>query len=115
MVVRDTAAQRTPAQRLLEDLIGQRGLLPGEYTFFFVTGEGMFLPVGDPESIEESSGYVLDRDGAVFSFWLAWDATGKRPTLGEWTQVEAQPWWETVREYRDARRRMGLLAAEPVS
>jgi hypothetical protein len=44
----------------------------------------------------------------VHSFWLAWDAVQRRPALTAWEEVEPEASWETVREYRDARRRLGL-------
>jgi hypothetical protein len=108
MVTQEQTERRTPTRRLLEELIAERGLQADQYALFFVTGEGSYLPTGAPDSIEESSGYVLDRRGRVHSFWLAWDAVQRRPALTAWEEVEPEASWETVREYRDARRRLGL-------
>jgi hypothetical protein len=104
--------KRGTVQRVLLDaLIQQRGLKPGEYSLFFVTGEGEFLPGGAPEDpIEEVSGYVLSKQGRVFSFWLGWDPDKQEVTLTEWQEVLPEPHWLTSAEYRRARERLGLPA-----
>lgn len=108
MVTQEQTQRRTLARLLLEELIAERGLSPNQYGLFFVTGEGSYLPTNAPDRIEESSGYVLDRQGRVHSFWLAWDAERHRPAFTVWEEVEPEASWETVREYRDARQRLGL-------
>ncbi|MGH2459040.1 MAG: hypothetical protein ACRDIY_09265 [Chloroflexota bacterium] len=94
---------------LLHALIEERGLLPGHYTLFFVTGEGRYLP-STPE-IEETSGCVLDDRGRVFGFWLGWDPLARRPALTEWEEETPEPAWSSVAEYQRARQRLGLAPA----
>lgn len=90
-------------------LIGERGLLPGHPTLFFVTGEGQYLP--GASEIEETSGCVLDDRGRVFSFWLRRDPIAQRPALTEWGEEAPEPTWATVAEYQRARKRLGLVPA----
>lgn len=96
-----TRTDTQPALRLRQ-LVEGRGL--GRYAFFFVTGEGDEFPDGT----EESSGFVLNEDGRVFSFWLGWDAARGAPIFAEWEQVEAEAHWMRSAEYRRARERVGL-------
>jgi hypothetical protein len=97
---------------LLHGLIRQRGPRADEYTLFLVTGEGQYLPTSQPDDeVEETSGYVLDRQGRVFSFWFAWDDQAKAPALTEWEPVAPEPhWWQSA-EYRRARERLELPPA----
>lgn len=77
-----------------------------------MTGEGDFLPISTPDSpVEETSGYVVDKEGRVFSFWFGWDPNRQAPALVEWEPVEPEPDWTEEREYRDALHKLGLLAA----
>ena len=100
------------ARRLLDACIDARGLRPGEYTYFFVGGEGCFLPLGEPgDEVEESSGYVLDHEGRVYFFWFGWDPVGQTPALVEWEQHTPEPSWEHDPEYQRARERLHLLPA----
>lgn len=95
--------------KLLHGLIQHRGLKEGEYALFFVTGEGGGLPAGPRENrIEEASGYVLDRLGRVFSFWLGWDSDRREAALTEWREIPPEPLWSHDPEYRRARKRVGL-------
>jgi hypothetical protein len=91
-----------PQADTLHRLIAEQGL--GRHALFFVTGEGEEFPGG----IEESSGFVLDEQGRVFSFWLGWDRRNARPRLTEWEQAEPEPDWIDEPEYRRAREQVGL-------
>ena len=53
----------TREAQVLERLVSAR--IFGPHAFFFVSGEGTFFPNG----VEESSGFAIDRDGHVWSFW----------------------------------------------
>lgn len=98
-------AQRTA----LHTLVQKQGLPAGEYALFFVTGQGTFLPTGARgDRVEESSGYVLDKHGRVFSFWLGWDAVKQEAAMTEWREVQTEPHWADTIEYCTARRRVGL-------
>ena len=100
------------ARRLLDACVEAHGLRSGEYTYFFVSGEGRFLPISEPgDEVEESSGYVLDRAGRVFFFWFGWDPGRDEPALRRWRQVQPRPEWEHDPEYRRARERLHLLPA----
>jgi hypothetical protein len=100
----------TPDRRLLDSLVqAQHQLRSGDYAFFFTTGEGRYLPrpVMGAE-IEEASGYVVDRHGHVFFFWLGWDAQRETPALTIWKAVQPEPAWIDDSEYRQARAAVGL-------
>ncbi len=93
---------------LLDQLVQEQGhLAPGEYAYFFVTGEGRYLPPPH-EQEEESSGYVVDRHGRVFFWWLGWDPTSSTPRLTTWRATAAEPRWLESTEYQRARGRVGL-------
>jgi hypothetical protein len=97
------------ARALLDKLVQEKGLRAGDYAFFFVTGEGGYLPANAlGEALEELSGNVIDRDGRVFSFWLGWDPTQQRPALTRWEEERPEPHWAAVVEYRQARTLVGL-------
>jgi hypothetical protein len=85
----------------LDRLVRERGL--HRYAFFFVTGEGDYLPNGE----EEKSGHVLDDQGRIHSFWTGWDPSLKRVIFSEWEQVDAEPAWHDSDEYRRARAQVG--------
>ena len=87
---------------LLEQLVHARGV--GRHAFFFVSGEGITMPNG----VEEESGYVIDEQGRIFSFWLGWDAELGRTVFETWEQVQAEPHWCQEPEYRRARGVVGL-------
>jgi hypothetical protein len=88
--------------QILEQLVRDRRL--GRHAFFFVTGEGEFMPNG----IEDASGHVIGEDGRVYAFWLGWDDQRQAPAFTEWEEVEPEPAWSESREYRQARERAGL-------
>jgi hypothetical protein len=90
------------ATDVLEQLVQSKNV--GRHAFFFVSGEGTEMPNG----AEEESGYVLDEEGRIFSFWLGWDAQRGQPVLETWEQVQAEPHWHEEPEYRRAREVVGL-------
>jgi hypothetical protein len=103
---------RARQHQILHQLIQEHGLAEGEYALFFVTGEGQYLPISTPgDEVEETSGYVFDLLGRVFSFWLGWDAQAKAPALTEWELVEPETHWRRSAEFRRARERVGLSTA----
>jgi hypothetical protein len=105
-----SARQTNEQGRLLHRLIQGQGLTEGEYALFFVSDEGQSLPVGPTEGcVEEASGYVLDKTGRVFSFWLGWDPGLEEGAFTAWREVDPEPHWSTDPEYRRARKRVGLL------
>ncbi|HEY8741805.1 MAG TPA: hypothetical protein VIU62_01810 [Chloroflexota bacterium] len=109
MVRAEQAVPQTPAARVLDQLLQEKGLAPGAYTLFFVVGEGTFFTVpGIPVPLETASGYVLDQSGVVHSFWLEQDAARAKPALTEWETIEPEASWWEEEEYQDARRRLGL-------
>jgi hypothetical protein len=102
MAAHRAAPPGSQQENVLRVLLDQQRL--GRYAPFFVTGEGGFLPNG----LEETSGYVIDERGRVFSFWLGWDHDHGVPALTEWEQEEPEPHWSRSREYREARAAVGL-------
>ena len=108
MAAPELVEHRTPEMGLLEEIIAERGIRPGDYALFFTTGEGEYLPMNVPDPIEETSGYLVDRCGRVFAWWLGWDPDRRRPTLVDWEQVEPEPDWPELPEYVEARRRVGV-------
>jgi hypothetical protein len=81
---------------ILEQLVQAQNV--GRHAYFFVSGEGIEMPNG----AEEESGYVLDEQGHIFSFWLGWDARRGKPVLETWERVEMEPHWLDEPEYRQA-------------
>ena len=108
MAAPDLVTARTSEMRLLEETIAERGIHPGDYALFFTTGEGEYLPMDGPDPVEETSGYLVDRSGRVFAWWLGWDPARRRPTLVDWEQVEPGPDWSKAPEYLAACRRVGV-------
>jgi len=99
-------------QQVLHELIQAQGLPAGSYALFFVAGEGAALPISLPgDDVEERSGYVIDRDGRVFYFWLGWDAGARAVALTTWEEAAPEPSWATVPEYQRARHKLDLPAA----
>ena len=92
----------TEHELALRRLVEGQGLC--HYAFFFVTGEGNELPNG----LEETSGFVLNSDGTVYSFWTGWDASLGQATLAEWERVEPETDWIEEPEYCRARQAVGL-------
>lgn len=98
-------------REVLDNLLIKRGLEPGDYALFWVTGEGRYLPSEEWQDIEETSGFVVDREGRVFMFWLGWDSEEQCPRFVEWTETQPEPNWREDEEYREAREVLGLSAA----
>ncbi len=98
------------SDELLQRLLEARGLVPGDYALFFVTGEGRYFAAGPSgEQTEELSGCAVDRAGRIFSFWLGWDPETQSADLIEWERVsEPDPVWLQEAEYRHAREQVGL-------
>jgi hypothetical protein len=92
----------TREAQVLERLVRPR--VQGPHAFFFVSGEGTFFPNG----VEESSGYVIDRHGSVWSFWTGWDPDRGEVILTEWDYVIPEPSWLGDEEYQRARAAVGL-------
>lgn len=86
----------------LHALIAER--VPGRHAWFFVVPEGYALPDGTMAE----SGFAINEQGRVFSFWTGWDATRNAFTFESWEQVEPEPFWSESAEYRQARQAVGL-------
>ena len=86
----------------LREAIGARGLK--RFAFFGTCGEGRIYPNG----VEEASGYVLNGDGRVWSFWTGWDDAGQHVVIDEWTEESITPLLASGHEYERARRELGL-------
>ncbi|MBI3966866.1 MAG: hypothetical protein HY329_14635 [Chloroflexi bacterium] len=97
-------------RNVLAELVRRQAALePEDYATFFVSGEGRELPTSIlGPAIEESSGYLIDSRGRVYSFWIGWDADLGQPTLTRWQEVTPEDHWSRVGEYRRARELMGL-------
>ena len=109
MLGKRTALSETRQGRLLEELLKQRGFNPGYYALFFTSEEGTLLPISTPDGeVEELSGYLVDRSGNHYLFWLGWDAEREAPALTRWNDVQAQVHWRDNEEYRSARKEVGL-------
>ncbi|MBI3486017.1 hypothetical protein HY025_03660 [Candidatus Daviesbacteria bacterium] len=94
---------RTPKGRLIiHQLIQRRGLYPGEYQLFFVSGEGIFLTKDNHDPIEVTSGYVVTRDLKYFNFLMDRNQKTHRITFTEWEEVSFEPQWEDSTEYKRA-------------
>lgn len=100
----------TPARRLLDRLVQAK--LPGgtRYAYFWVTGEGKYLPaLVEGQRVEECSGFLVDAEARTWRFWLAWNVAQRTPHLVRWRQVWPQmSWLVNDREYQEARRAVGL-------
>jgi hypothetical protein len=97
--------QRPPSRErhAIDRLLGERGI--GRHALFLTQREGVTLP-GDLESV---SGFVLDHQGRVHGFWLAWDDTRGRLTLAPFYPVDnPDAEFGEDAEYQAARRDLGL-------
>lgn len=100
----------TAGARVLDQLLRERGLHPGAYALFLVSGEGAVFPSPETgEPIEAASGFVLVPEGAVYHFWMEWDSDQQRPILSEWARELVDASWNGYPEYQRARHRLGLL------
>ena len=102
MATHPNARPATREAQVLDRLLATRGI--GRYGLFFTSGEGDFFPNG----VEETSGFVIDGQGQVHSFWTGWDADRQDVTFTEWQCVEPEPDWLSDDEYLHARRQAGL-------
>jgi hypothetical protein len=105
MINRDATTETVPdpaARAMLDALVREHGL--ETFAYFFVTGEGQFLPNG----METASGYVIGADGRIFGFWTGWDGDGDQPCFRIWRSASPEPRWERSREYQRARQAVGL-------
>ena len=95
--------RRSREPRQIERLLAERGI--DRHALFLVQREGLELPDG----LEAVSGFVLDDDGQVHGFWLAWDEERQTYTLAPFYPVDA-PERDFARdeEYHGARRALGL-------
>jgi hypothetical protein len=107
MVLGSRSRSATREGKLLDRLVKAQGLK--RYAFFFVSGEDDLLPNG----IETASGFVIDDQGCVFSFWTGWDTDRNQPTFTEWEQLEPEDGWLSSGEYREARQQVGLKSGLP--
>ena len=80
----------------LTRLVRERGI--GPHVIFYLDGESEILPNGT----EASSGYVLDRVGRVYAFWVGWDAEQEAATFTLWEAVDSDPAWLEDAEYSRA-------------
>ncbi len=104
-----TRLSETGQGRLLEELLKERGFAPGDYALFLTTDEGRYLPSSTSEDeVEEISGYLVDRSGNHYLFWLGWDPEKQAPALTHWDAVEPQPHWRQSGEYLSALEDVGL-------
>jgi len=90
-------ASRSRLREVLDQLIREQGLL--HYALFFVVGEGIALP----DALEEVSGYLVNDQGEVYTFWMSWDDERQRPVFTTWERVEPNPGWDNSPEYHRAR------------
>jgi hypothetical protein len=86
---------------LLEGLISKQGI--GPHGLFLLSGEGQVMPNG----YEETSGYVVCRDGGVFFFWTGWDEQAQHIGFKIWEHATPQPDWLEDDEYQAAQRAAG--------
>src|SRR5450759_224291 len=101
-MARDLRTRRSSSQRqILDERIRDKGLQSGDCALFFVTREGITWPFVTAQSkeFEETSGFVVDRRGRVFAFWLGWDEASRAPALTVWEEVTPEPTWVDEPEY----------------
>lgn len=105
----DNLVKLRKPKNLLERRILEKGYEPGEYAFFFTSGEGHFLR-GDfgRMIVENYSGYLITMDPRIFSFWLDWDKNKKRNDLTNWEEVSFERRWQRSSEFRSAVRSIHL-------
>ena len=93
----------TPERHAIARLLHERGI--ERHALFLTQREGSTLPDG----LEAVSGFVLDENGLVDGFWLAWDDAQQALTLAPFYRVdEPEARFAGDPEYRAARRALGL-------
>ena len=102
--LRRNARWAPSAERLaIDQLLAERGA--GRYVLFLTQREGTILPGG----LEAVSGFVLDDQGQVHGFWLAWDENRQTLTLEPYYAVkDASREFADDAEYQAARLALGL-------
>ncbi len=94
---------------ILVGLFAEKGFPIGSYELFLVSGEGTDLPISTPEQIvERTSGYLVDRQGRHFNFWLDWIDEVGAPGFSIWEEADVEAIWSQEDEYLEARRAVGL-------
>src|SRR2546430_2317201 len=101
MAIQHGGTSRTGTD-ILEQLVRAQNV--GRHAYFFASGEGIEMPNG----AAEESGYVIDEQARIFSFWLGWDANRGEPILETWARVEVEPHWRDGPEYRRALAALNL-------
>lgn len=66
----------------LDTLIREKGIM--RYGVFFSTVEGGIFPDGS----YDGSGYVIDQDGRIYSYWIGWDTNLGRAVFSEWREID---------------------------
>jgi len=90
-------------RQAIDRLLAERGV--GRHALFLAQREGTILPGG----LEAVSGFVLDDQGQVHGFWLAWDEDRQTLTLEPYYSVkDASRAFADDDEYQAARRALGL-------
>lgn len=102
MAVENETGQVRHGADNLGALVAER--IVGPFALFFVTPEGEEFPDGS----ESESGFAIDQAGRVFAFWTGWDAERAEAVLESWEQVEPEPFWSDIAEYRWVRAEVGL-------
>ena len=102
MTTYDWTERVTRRSALVDELLREKNI--HRYGLFAVTTEGKPLPDGS----ESASGYVIDSEGRVFSFWLDWDDEQDRIAFTEFDRIEPELDWGEDEEYREAQTDAGL-------
>jgi hypothetical protein len=102
MATHSNAKPSTREAQVLGRLLSAQGI--DCYGLFFVSGEGDFFPNG----VEETSAFVVDGMGRVYSFWTGWDDERQDVRFDEWASVSPEPDWLGDDEYIHACQRAGL-------
>jgi hypothetical protein len=98
-----SSRRESPERRAIRHLLTARGI--GRHALFLTQREGTQLP-GDLEAV---SGFVLTADGAVYSFWLAWDERRDTLALDPFHLIpRPEEVFAEDAEYQAARRVLGL-------
>ncbi|MGE3273173.1 MAG: hypothetical protein AB7P40_30860 [Chloroflexota bacterium] len=93
----------TPERQAILHLLDARGIDRCE--LFLTQREGQRLPGG----LEAVSGFVVDGQDRVYSFWLVWDDVRQHLALQPFGMVaDAASIFADDAEYLAARRRLGL-------
>lgn len=94
--------------KILEELIKQRGIEPDEYSFFFCSDEGERFLSRPGYYVENASGSLVTNRGKHYSWWMDWDEEAKRIALTDWEEIVPQEDWCKDSEYTRACAKMAL-------